>query len=157
MTSWRSLVFTMQEGDLGLRPSCCQDGTLVPFSLMTNPAGLSLIISTHKQHAHSPTHKYAEIHIWSYGLQGPCGKRDWRTGQTSSLWEKKTHCATLYWVFFCIDRSICILRGVPRKVQKQWSKVQVLWNVEKGCFPSSVFNGESLKDSIREPVVHLAS
>ncbi|KAK1884395.1 RIMS-binding protein 2 [Dissostichus eleginoides] len=33
-----------QEGDSGFGPSCRQDETLVPFSLMTNPAGLSLII-----------------------------------------------------------------------------------------------------------------
>lgn len=55
-------MFTTQEGDSGLRPSCCQDGTLVPLSLMTNPVGLSLIISTHKQHTHTHPHTNMQTH-----------------------------------------------------------------------------------------------
>ena len=52
-----------QEGDSGFGPSCRQDETLVPFSLMTNPAGLGLIISAHKQHTPSLAHKYT--HRWA--------------------------------------------------------------------------------------------
>lgn len=53
-------MFTTKERDSGLRPSCCQDGTLVSFSLMTNPVGLSLITSTHKQHTDTNTQTHTD-------------------------------------------------------------------------------------------------
>lgn len=64
-------VFTMQEGGVDYIPSCCQDGTLVSFSLMTNPAGLSLIISTHKQHTHTHTRSDTHVRTHQDGLKVP--------------------------------------------------------------------------------------
>lgn len=128
MASCRSLVFTTQEGDSGPRPSCCQDGILVPFSLMTNPAGLSLIISTHKQHMH--THLHAHTHKYRHSqivLRSP--RPLWKKGLKDKMivsflktnffpLGKKLQCKS-YSFFFCIDRNICMLLSVPGNVQKQ--------------------------------------
>lgn len=107
MASWRSLVFTMQEGDSGLRPSCCQDGILVPFSLMTNPAGLSLII----------THKHSHTHTWPLE-KGIEGQDDSELFEDEPLpFRENLQCKSV--IFFCIDHNIYMLLGVPGNVRKQ--------------------------------------
>lgn len=105
---WRSSVFTTQEGDLGLRPGCWQDGTVVPFSVMTNPAGLSLIISTQTAHALTRTQTWIHGHKWS------------RSYDVEELLALKSNCTENRSLFLFIWSShvICVLGGVPGKSLK---------------------------------------
>lgn len=124
-----ALYLPRKEGDSGLRPSCCQDGTLVPFSLMTNPAGLILIISTHKQRTHSLAHKYADTHTDGLkvcqasvekGIEGQDDRELFFFFLKTNFFPLgNNYSANLSCFFFCIDRSIYMPRGVPGNVQKQ--------------------------------------
>lgn len=90
---------------------------------MTNPAGLSLIISTHAHpHTLTQTHthglKVSQASV-EKGIEGHDDRELFLDTNFFPLRGKKNYSANLNCFFLCIDRSIYMLRGIPGNVQKQ--------------------------------------
>lgn len=94
-------VFTTQEGRLGLHTKLLSGLGPWSLSLMTNPAGLSLIISTHNQQTHSLRYTCRDTPRWS---KAPQGLKDEMIGsfvedKLIALGEK-LHCKSKHFLFF---------------------------------------------------------
>lgn len=112
---------------------------------MTNPIGLSLIISTHKQHTDTNT----QTHTDGLKVSQTTVKMGFKDKMIESLFEDKLLPLGKNLQYKCTGGGEGVL-----EMLKHFKFFEMLKSVFFFIF---MFTGESLKDSIRVPVVNLTS